>query len=352
MSADTLERCLEHGPKPPRQRRCCVLHRWLAFRSTWVVTASSSEPGQLATLPRESVRAVVINVHTDVAATLAVASIVATGQLPALLLNCDPTAESRRHFQALQRWRQFDIVEVPTRPHGAALDWLFTETRDDALLLVDSDTEIRERSATEGLTHALERPDVFGVGYRDGGGFVDRAFGTPRRTVWMDRRPWTPFVLFRTEHVQQALACGATFMPSVVLNEFRFNDRINRLLASRLQTQLAPRSRVVQRLPSSVRQRLRTSRLPWLAWARHRYGDVRPSIVYADTGTDVYRWCCRAGLRFCWKDAAQPGPGVYHYGGLTRVALDSSQWTPQRAESDPEAAMQQRLATVYGINVG
>jgi hypothetical protein len=313
------------------------------------VTASPARPGQPCTLPGEAVRAVVINVHTDIAATLAIASIVATAQLPALLVNCEPTAESRRHFEALQGWRPFAVIEAPTRPHGATLDWLFRETRDDALLLLDSDAEILDASVVAGLIEPLEENDVFGVGYRDGGGFIDKMLGTPGRTVWMAKRPWSPFVLLRAAPVQQALAAGASFLPSVVLNDFRFNQRVNRLLASRLQTELVQPSRFVQSLPPLVRHRLRRSRLPWLAWARRRYGDVRPSIVYADTGTGIYQWCCAAGLRFRWRQIAQPVPGVHHYGGLTRVALDDSQWTPEREESDPEEAMRERLATAYGI---
>ena len=83
----------------------------------------------LAELPAEEARAVVINVGTDLTATLALASIRFRTSLPALLVSCDPTLESAARFDRLMRKWEFDVIERPVRSHGETLDWLPSDCR-------------------------------------------------------------------------------------------------------------------------------------------------------------------------------------------------------------------------------
>ena len=70
--------------------------------------------------------AVVINVGTDLVATLALASLHQNAPgVPVRLINCDPSSTSHRHFEDLARKWDFEIVEQAARPHGQALDSLF-----------------------------------------------------------------------------------------------------------------------------------------------------------------------------------------------------------------------------------
>ena len=119
----------------------------------------------LAELPAEEARAVVINVGTDLTAALALASIRFRTSLPALLVSCDPTPESAARFDRLMRKWEFDVIEQPVRSHGETLDWLFTGTRADKVLLVDSDAELRDPAWVDRILRYVDHPLVFGAGF-------------------------------------------------------------------------------------------------------------------------------------------------------------------------------------------
>ena len=207
----------------------------------------------LAELPAEEARAVVINVGTDLTATLALASIRFRTSLPALLVSCDPTLESAARFDRLMRKWEFDVIERPVRSHGETLDWLFSGIRADKVLLVDSDAELRDPAWVDRILGYVDHPLVFGAG------FVHRPVIKPH--TLNPEHAYTPCLLLRAADVREALRAGATFRFHIVYNDFRFNRRVARVLASRLRHEFAPRNGRVERLPEPLRARLARSRL-------------------------------------------------------------------------------------------
>ena len=298
----------------------------------------------LAELPAEEARAVVINVGTDLTAALALASIRFRTSLPALLVSCEPTTESAARFDRLMRKWEFDVIERPTRSHGDTLDWLFSEIRADKVLLVDSDAELRDPAWVDRILGYLEHPLVFGAG------FVHKP--VVKSQLLNPEHAYTPCLLLRTADVREALRAGATFGFHVVYNDFRFNRRIARVLASRLQFEGAPRNGRVERLPAPLRARLARTTLPWLRWARADHQGLRPSLVVYDTGSEVYSWCrYHKRLLFAGLPAAVIGDEIVHYGGVTRGQLPggAGRRTPVPVEAI-EGEVRERLLTEYGLD--
>jgi hypothetical protein len=298
----------------------------------------------LGELPAEEARAVVINVGTDLTAALALASIRFRTSLPALLVSCDPTSESAARFDRLMHKWEFDIVEQPVRTHGDTLDWLFDGIRADKVLLVDSDAELRDPAWIDRILGYLDHPLVFGAG------FVHKTL--MKEHILNPEHAYTPCLLLRTADVREALQAGATFRFHVVHNDFRFNRRVARVLASRLQFEGSPRNGRIERLPAPLRRRLARSTLPWLRWARADFQGQRPSVVVYDTGSEVYSWCrLRKRLLFAGLPAAVIGDELVHYGGVTRgqVADGGGRRTPVPI-GDIEAGVRERLLTEYGLN--
>ncbi|TML92259.1 MAG: hypothetical protein E6G06_06850 [Actinobacteria bacterium] len=298
----------------------------------------------LAELPAEEARAVVINVGTDLTATLALASIRFRTSLPALLVSCDPTLESAARFDRLMRKWEFDVIERPVRSHGETLDWLFSGIRADKVLLVDSDAELRDPAWVDRILGYVDHPLVFGAG------FVHRPVIKPH--TLNPEHAYTPCLLLRAADVREALRAGATFRFHIVYNDFRFNRRVARVLASRLRHEFAPRNGRVERLPEPLRARLARSTLPWLRWARVEHQGLRPSLVVYDTGSEVYSWCRHhKRLLFAGLPAAVIGDELVHYGGVTRGQVPGGGGRRAPVSIDAiEDEVRERLLTEYGLD--
>src|SRR5438552_16785673 len=68
--------------------------------------------------------AVVINVHTELVTSVALASLDRHTDLPVLLVNLDPTDQSRKWFTELSHHLPFRVLEGPLLAHGLVLDLL------------------------------------------------------------------------------------------------------------------------------------------------------------------------------------------------------------------------------------
>ena len=148
--------------------------------------------------------------------------------------------------------------------------------------------------------------------------------GPPTRTALYHERPWTQCVVFRIPLVREALDHGVSFEARVIHNDVRWSPRLSRLLAGRfIGDPHAPEQPALQRLPARWQRRLRTSRLPHLAWARGDFYGHRPNYVFADMGADVYHWCrYKRAMLFAGLPVKLVGEEeVFHYGGVTRLSL-------------------------------
>lgn len=300
-------------------------------------------------LPHEVARAVIINVGTDLVATLALASARAHCSMPILLINCDPTPESRSHFGKLMASFAFDTWEAPRRSHGRTLDDLFSRIKADLVLLLDSDAEIRDHALISGMRDQFANPHVFGAGFTNGPGWLYEPPRYYRETTFFQERSWMPCVMFRGSHIRQALAAGVSFEARVIYNDFMFSRAISRQLAKRFQTELVPPSQIVRHLPKKVQFRLRQSRLPWLRWARQDFYGHRPNYVYCDTGADVYQWCRYIERKiFAGTSVGLMKDKVVHYSGVSRQSLDPRQHGTRLA--DIESQVRCRLRDVYHLD--
>src|SRR5262245_894072 len=306
----------------------------------------------LAKLPEIDRRVLIINVRTELVTTLAVLS--ALRHAPAmrvLLIDCGQTPAGRDHWDRLSRRWDFDVVGQPLRAHGVALDHLVPRLRTDLFLKLDSDAELRSPTVVPELVERFAHPLVFGAGWLEGGWWMNERQNTAPFTAIYHERPWTQCVLFRTALVQQALDHGVSFEARVIHNDIRWSRQLSRLMASRfIGDPHAPPQPRLEQLPERWKLRLRTSRLRTLAWARGDFYGNRPNYVFADMGADVYHWCrYKRAMLFAGLPAKLVRPDqVYHYGGVTRLALSPWQTNGTRLDAICDE-VRQRLGEAYDV---
>lgn len=306
----------------------------------------------LDALPHVASRVVIINVRTELVSTLAVLSALrhAPG-MRVLLVDCDQEPAGRDHWdRLLERW-DFDIVEQPLRPHGIALDHIVPRLNCELFLKLDSDAEIRSATLVPGLLDHFRHPRVFGTGWLEGGWWMDERQNKVPRTVIYHERPWTQCVVFRVPLVCEALEHGVSFEARSIYNDFRWSPAVSRFLAGRfIEDPHAPRVSAWHRLPAPLQERTRVAKLHGLRWARGDFYGHRPNYVFADMGADVYQWCRykRAMLFAGLPMKLVNDDDVYHYGGVTRLAL--SPWQTNGTQlATISSRVRDRLSSAYGV---
>jgi hypothetical protein len=272
---------------------------------------------------------------------------VETADTPVLLINCDPTPESAQRFTAMTERYGLDLLDAPVRRHGDTLDWLFSHAPDDALLLLDSDAELRSPALVGWMKARVQHPRTFGAGYLEGPFWMDEAWSAPARSMLYMERPWVPALLLQVAFVRRALSAGRHFGEMMVPNEVGFSKRASWLLASRFGPPYGPHSPTINRLPPWVRTWLANRRLDGLAWARHPYYGLRPKIACYDTAARIYEYLrFQEGLLFAGIDIGFGDDTVHHYGGISRNARYGP--TPlDRSAAEIEDEVRQRLWDRY-----
>lgn len=301
-----LQEATEITRQPALQRGVVEL---VSRRATPVRVGSADDPlaGRLQSLPPCAERCVIINVHTDELASLAAHSASRFGITNLLLINCDPPPSSRERLRALGRDLAAAVLEAPTRRHWQMLDLLFLNLRDETILLMDSDAELKT-NVVERMREEMRAPDVYGSGWINGPSWLAGVFGndahSSARTGWYLQRPWIPFALFKREIIARALAGGTSFRDGVIPNDLPSLRVTNRLLLARFK------------VPG-----LRRLRLTPLERARREYDRVRPNYCYADTGAILHHVLLAQGMRFAGPEAPEPNQTseIAHRFGATRL---------------------------------
>jgi hypothetical protein len=305
------------------------------------------ELGELAPAPD---RTVVINVGTDVVATRALLSACEHAPGPILLVNVTPTDASRAHFDRFAPERGIDVVEAPLLLHGQALDKLFRELRDDRLLLLDSDAEIRSPDIVPWMRAKAALPEAFGAGFTWGPFLVGEDWHAPARAeVLYMERPWMPCVVFDRALVADAIADGWSFDAEWLSNEAVGRDHLSRFLGARWGPPWGTRSKSWELLPRPVQRLVAGRPLPSLRWLRRRrYGVLQPHLVHYDTGGRLYEHLrFERGLQFAATPIELHDGEVHHYLGVTRSTMAGT----HAAETDPddiEAEVIAWMADRYG----
>jgi hypothetical protein len=302
----------------------------------------------LSDLAPAPARVVVINVRTDLAASVALLSARAVlPEVPVLLIDCDPVSAGDSALHGLAERRGVDVVVAAVRPHGIVLDELFRELDDGLLVLVDSDADIRDAGFARRCLEVFAGRQVFGAGFFKRGPLwiADDSGAAPGTGMFADG-PWTPFMVLRVAHVRDALAAGRTFQVHTVYNEVRWSPRLSRRIATRLQNQYAPHGASLPHLPRGAKRWLAETSLPGLRWARGDFHGQRPNFIHYDTAAEVYEFLrYERSLTFAGLHVRLAEGQVHHYGGVTRGLLDPAQlgrrWT--RSVDDVEAELRRRV---------
>jgi len=292
-------------------------------------------------------RTIVINVNTDLVAVRAVLSAVEVVGDPVLLVSCDPTPKSREHFARLMSSYAFDIIEVPLRVHGETLDWLFRTLRDERLLLLDSDAEVRDPAFVDWMRAKLDNPLTFGAGFTWGPFFITEEWLAPPDSILYMERPWVPCVWLKTEPVRAALAGGLSFAARFIPNDVACSARLSRFLAARWGPPWGVSSRWFSRLPAPAQRAMSTWRLDALRWARRRYHGLQPSMACYDTGAEVYQHLrFQKEMLFAGIPMELIDDEVHHYSGVTRYSLHGSSALDTKEEDVAEEVIE-RLESRY-----
>ncbi|MDT8409784.1 MAG: hypothetical protein RQ741_09325 [Wenzhouxiangellaceae bacterium] len=249
-----------------------------------------------------STMAVVINVDTYPVTALALLSLRCGCSVPILLLDCSRRKIERARARALARHLSIDYQSAPLRPHGITLDWLFGHLAAERVLLVDSDAELLDPDLIELLDASTRAKDCFGAGFVQETSTIGQ--GDTPYAVYM-RRMWIPFCMLRTSLVRKSLAAGRSFDHFKVYNDVPALPGLSRLLSLR------------NRLPMARRWSLK-----FLDRFRNEFYGVKPSIVYHDTGAEIFSWLLERGYRFdelAWERQREM---VLHHHGVTRRRLN------------------------------
>jgi hypothetical protein len=298
----------------------------------------------LSEVPGVPVLAVIINCGTKLTTTLALASALAHGDAPVLLIDCESADGSRQHFTRLAHDHGLDFwwLDWPLRRHGIALDALLGSVQAKRVLLIDSDVEIRGDRVVQAMAHALDAsPECYGGGMLHGPAWLGADHGLPSNVGYYAQRMWIPLVLLRTDPVVAALRAGASFAQRRAFTEIAGRPVLSRLLALRYW------------LPG-----LRELRIA--GGERGQGSAPTPAFVEYDTGADMHQALCAGGYRFAAIDPHIFGDDVLHLHGVTRAARPHPLRKIARrlglrpaensvAENSVRDQIKNRLAERYGI---
>jgi len=249
-----------------------------------------------------------------------------------LLIDCEKGAPSASWFEKLAAHLKFDRLVMPLDSHGRTLDKIFRQTRDENLLLIDSDLEIIDGRYLKQILRWMEHPHVFGAGYTHGPEWMNDGQWFPHKNMGLYKeRMYIPLTCLKSALIREGLDAGYSFGDRYANNEIGFSKRLSDLLARRYRSSYAMHWRF---------DFLRLMRKPYLQY--------KPHYTYADTGADLYNFLkYERNLMFAGPSFRLGNMDSIHYGGVTRQFLNSIIPTdvPIRQLSD---AIRERIRVGYG----
>lgn len=273
--------------------------------------------------------AIIINVNTRLSTTLALLSALKYVKTPILLIDCKSKDKSYEYFLKLMKSYEFDLLSAPLHEHGKTLDWIFMNINSEKILLIDSDLEILDESPIRMMREAVMPEDVFGSGFVHEGSWM---LAQKMKYGYYEERAWIPFVLFKVMPVREALSSGLSFYTKKVFNDLPRLQLLSKLLAGRLY------------LPV-----LRNLRLSFLDHFRKEFHEVKPSLLYYDTGALVYQHLQNShGYKFAGLSWEINWRSIIHFHGVTRLQLNKLGRNGAKLNSISDY-IKQRLVEKYDI---
>jgi hypothetical protein len=283
-------------------------------------------------------QAVIINAGTKHAATLALLSALRYSGLPVLLIDCESPDGSLEHFSRMMEAHEFDLLSAPLKSHGGTLNWLFGVVPAEKVLLVDSDVEILNSCIINMMNLFIDEERTFGCGFVNGPGEITDQPGTLLAGAYFQERPWLPLTMLKVRYVREALQHGQSFEIKTVYNDFTPSVRIARKIA-------------VLRLQHPRLAKLAPSWKRWMKLFMNTYNGHRPSVVYYDTGAEVYQYL-RFHREYSYVGLPEQFHVAYatHFFGVTRAVLQGTPTHGRGASMQATAArIRNRLEDAYGL---
>lgn len=244
-------------------------------------------------------RAVIINYNTKHVTLLSLLSTLRYTAAPVLLIDCESTDGSYSFFESLLCKYPFDLIRAPLRKHGLTLDWLFSNIKDEEILLIDSDVEVLNNEIFSFLDKHILDDKIFGGGFLDGTGFLKQS-----NTLYFER-PYMPFALFKVKYVLEALNAGRSFADVMVRNEY-----------GQLSTKF---TRVIRKIFEIFH-----AKPP--QFFREKYFISYPEKVYYDTGAKIYEYLrFERFLFFLNLPETCHSKYMTHFWGVTRNIINSNE---------------------------
>jgi hypothetical protein len=289
----------------------------------------------ISTLEPASCRAIIINVSTREVSTLAVLSALRYSTLPVLLVDLESTDGSWQHFSQLMASEpRLDLHSKPLEKHGFVLDKIFNETRDDKVLLIDSDLEILDPEIVSSMLKAISAPDTFGSGAIHGPAWLESENGFAEKVGFYQERMWIPFTVLKTPVIKRALREGYSFENRWIPNELCSVPGLAKLLSFRFF------------IPG-----LKKVRLGFLRNTRKTYHHEKPNIICCDTGADLFCYLkYNCGLQFADFGIDSLLKLVHHYHGVTRRRIQRLHMQAT-AIDDVFSEVMKRLEEHYGVRL-
>lgn len=278
-------------------------------------------------------RAIIINISTKEVSTLALLSVLRYSELPVLLLDLRSDDGSLEHFKKMMASEpRLDLCSAAPQKHGYMLDWLFRQSKDESLLLVDSDLELIDAGILHQMRDALEQSEVFGAGAIHGPEWMGSAHGLPSEACLFQERMWIPFTLLRVASIQKALAAGFSFINRWVPNEIVSFPLISKALSKRFF------------LPV-----VKNIRANFLRRTRGVYQGRQPNLVCCDTGADLF---CHLKYdekaNFTDFGIAHVETLTHHYHGVTRRQIKKNDRNATGLDEIMSGVLA-RLKSEYGV---
>ena len=252
-------------------------------------------------------RAIIVNVSTREVSTLAVLSALRYSNLPVLVIDLESTDGSWEHFvQLMANEPRLDLCSKSLEKHGNVLDKVFMEARDNTILLIDSDLEIRDPDVVDSMLEAVKDANVFGAGAIHGPTWLGPLHGFPDKVVLYQQRMWIPFTILKVALIKDALREGYSFINRWVPNELPVVPWLAKALSMRFFLPL------IKRIQAD-----------FLRGTRRTYQNERPNLLCCDTGADMF---CHLkyglGARFIDFGLDSIEKKAHHYHGVTRRRLN------------------------------
>lgn len=277
-------------------------------------------------------RTVIINHNTKPVTFLALLAALKHAKNPLLLIDCESTDGSFDFFLEKMQHHKFDLMQAPLNEHGKTLDFVFSNSNDEELLLIDSDLEIHNSEIIAFFDRYIQHEKVFGCGFLNGSFKLKKNFENTRLygALYFER-PYMPIVLLKVDYVKNALKNGISFNYKTVNNQFGLlNSSLSRYLLFAFR-------KLHLQTPSILRK---------------EYFTHKPKLVVYDTGAKIYEYLrFNKHLYFVNLPCAYENLYVTHFFGLTRNLLRPEDNNVGFDKDSINKTVAQRLKSEYNQSI-